>query len=47
MNLDEVVREIVEGCGSRVILHLPAETIREASVTAHRAANRPILALYE
>jgi hypothetical protein len=31
MNLDEVVGEIVESRGSRVILHLPAETIQNES----------------
>jgi hypothetical protein len=47
MNLDEVVGKIIEGCGSRVILHLPAESIREARVTAHGSAYRPILPFHK
>jgi hypothetical protein len=47
VNLDEVVGKIVEGCGSRMVLHLAAETIRQASIAAHRRAYPPILALHE
>jgi hypothetical protein len=47
MNLDEVVGEIIERCGCRVILHLPAKSIPQAGITAHRCANRSVLALHE
>jgi len=46
VNLNEVAGEIIEGNGSRVILCLAGESIRQASVTAHPTANGPVLALY-
>jgi len=46
VNLDEVVREVIDGHGRHVVFNLPAETIRQPRVAAHRRANRPILALY-
>jgi hypothetical protein len=42
MNFDEVVGEIIERRRSRMFLWFARETIREASVAAHRSANRPI-----
>jgi len=47
VNLDEVVGEIIQSCCSRVILYLPAETIRQARIATHGRANRPILTLHK
>src|SRR5579859_2317791 len=43
MNFDEVVGEIVQRNGSRVILHLAREPIRQARIATHCAACCPVL----
>lgn len=43
VNLDEVVREVINSDSSYVILELQAETMRQARVPAHRRADTPIL----
>jgi len=43
MNLDEVVGEILKGCGSRAVLHLPAESIGQAAYAQrHKIYRAPL-----
>jgi hypothetical protein len=47
VDLDEVVREIIDRDSGHVVLDLPAEAIRQARVAAHRRADAPILPFHE
>src|ERR1700730_15536550 len=45
MNFDEVVGEVVQRYGRRMVLDLPRESVRESSVAPHRCSHAPILPL--
>jgi hypothetical protein len=39
VNLDEIISEVIKGCGSGMVLQLTGKTIRETGVAAHVRAD--------